>query len=253
MKNLSKDLQQELADQYDISYGEVKLDKLSDDQTRKFLIGFNTQQDPRAIVETVIIPEQRRSTLCVSSQIGCSLKCKFCHTGTQQLERNLTSGEIVGQYMIAAHTTHDFESSNNKKTISNMVFMGQGEPLYNWRQLQKAIHILTHEQGLHLTKSKVTVSTSGVAPLIPKLASDLGGVSLAISLHATNNSLRDILVPLNKTYSLETVLEACRTYAAHMGIKRGRGKRITFEYVMLDKTVQSMAWKWIQVNRNASY
>ncbi|EPB88742.1 cfr family radical SAM enzyme [Mucor circinelloides 1006PhL] len=238
MPNISKDLQQELNHKYEIKYGEVKLDKTALDKTRKFLIGFNTKQDPRAIVETVIIPETNRSTLCVSSQVGCSLKCSFCHTGTQKLERSLTSGEVVGQYMIAATHSGDFPfKDDKKKMISNMVFMGQGEPLYNWKNVSKGIKILTDPQGLSWSKPKITVSTSGVAPLIPKIATELG-VSLAISLHATNNALRDVLVPLNKTFPLEMVLEACKTYASHMG---NRGRRITFEYVMLDHVNDSLS------------
>lgn len=208
------------------------------DNTRKFLIGFNTKHDPKAIVETVIIPEIKRSTLCVSSQIGCSLNCSFCHTGTQKLERSLTSSEIVGQYMIAASACGDFPFADEKrKMLSNMVFMGQGEPLYNWRHVSKAIQVLTDEKGLNWSKPKITISTSGVVPLIPKIATELG-VSLAISLHATNNELRDILVPLNKTFPLEMVLEACKSYAHHMG---NRGRRITFEYVMLDHVNDSLS------------
>lgn len=202
------------------------------------MIGFNTRHDPKAIVETVIIPESKRSTLCVSSQIGCSLKCSFCHTGTQKLERSLTSGEIVGQYMIAAKNSGDFPfKDDKKKMISNMVFMGQGEPLYNWKNVSKAVKVLTDTQGLNWSKPKITISTSGVVPLIPKIATELG-VSLAISLHATNNTLRDALVPLNKTFPLEMVLEACKSYAHHMG---NRGRRITFEYVMLDHVNDSLS------------
>ncbi|KAI8097076.1 cfr family radical SAM enzyme [Halteromyces radiatus] len=226
MTNLSKLLRQELEEKYIIHYGDVQLDRKAKDHTRKFLIGFNTKQDPGAIVETVIIPEKHRSTLCISSQIGCSLKCSFCHTGTQKLVRNLTAGEVIGQYMIAAQRSGDFPiQDNSKRVLSNMVFMGQGEPLYNWRTTSKAIKILTNSEGLAYPKSKIVVSTSGVAPLIPKLASELG-VSLAISLHATNNDLRDELVPLNKTYPLEMVLDACRQYSQVMGNK---GRRITFE------------------------
>ncbi|KAI8997357.1 cfr family radical SAM enzyme [Pilobolus umbonatus] len=226
MTNLSKNLQAELNAKYEISYGDIKLDKIAADDTRKFLIGFNTKQEPRAIVETVLIPELTRSTLCVSSQIGCSLNCSFCHTGTQKLERSLTSAEVVGQYMIAAQCSGDFPLSDTKKrTVSNMVFMGQGEPLYNWRNVSKAVKILTDPAGLNWSKSKITISTSGVVPMIPKIATELG-VSLAISLHATNNELRDELVPLNKTFPLEVLLEACKEYAHHMG---SRGRRITFE------------------------
>ncbi|KAG1218893.1 hypothetical protein G6F35_007948 [Rhizopus arrhizus] len=234
MTNLSKDLQAELSEKYTIYYGDIKLDKIAKDQTRKFLIGFN--RDPRAIVETVIIPEPKRSTLCVSSQIGCSLNCSFCHTGTQKLERSLTAAEVVGQYMTAAKQSNDFPI-REKRVISNMVFMGQGEPLYNWRQISKAVKILTDEQGLNWSKPKITISTSGVVPLIPKIATELG-VSLAISLHATNNDLRNVLVPLNKMFSLEMVLDACKLYAQSMG---NRGKRITFEYVMLKNVNDSLS------------
>ncbi|KAI8376047.1 ribosomal RNA large subunit methyltransferase N [Radiomyces spectabilis] len=230
MSTLSKDLRSHLKEYYMIHYGDVQLDRTAKDTTRKFLIGFNTRQDPGAIVETVMIPESRRVTLCVSSQIGCSLKCSFCHTGTQKLLRNLTAAEVVGQFMIAASRAGDFPLRDDRKRIvSNAVFMGQGEPGYNWRNVSKAIKILTDPQGLDWSKHKITISTSGVAPVIPKIASELG-VSLAISLHATNNQLRNELVPLNKTYPLDTVLAACREYAANMGKK---GRRITFEYVML--------------------
>ncbi|CAO3696619.1 unnamed protein product [Rhizopus stolonifer] len=234
MTNLSKNLQVELSEKYTVYYGDIKLDKLAQDQTRKFLIGFN--RDPRAIVETVIIPEPKRSTLCVSSQIGCSLNCSFCHTGTQKLERSLTAAEVVGQYMTAATQSGDFPLKD-KRVVSNMVFMGQGEPLYNWRQISKAIKILTDEKGIAWSKSKITVSTSGVVPLIPKIATELG-VSLAISLHAVNNDLRDVLVPLNKMFPLETVLDACKQYAQSMG---NRGRRITFEYVMLKNVNDSLS------------
>ncbi|KAI8877733.1 ribosomal RNA large subunit methyltransferase N [Backusella circina FSU 941] len=238
MPNLSKDMKEALNQKYEINYGEVKLDKMAKDDTRKFLVGFNTKMDPKAVVETVLIPEPKRATLCVSSQIGCSLNCSFCHTGTQKLERSLTSGEVVGQYMIAAERSGDFPLKEDKKrVVSNMVFMGQGEPLYNWKNVSKAVRILTDPQGLNWSKPKITISTSGVVPLIPKIATELG-VSLAISLHATNNELRDVLVPLNKTFSLELVLEACKEYARFMG---NRGRRITFEYVMLDHVNDSLS------------
>ncbi|CEG63525.1 Putative Cfr family radical SAM enzyme [Rhizopus microsporus] len=242
MTNLSKELQNSLSDKYKVYYGDIKLDKIARDKTRKFLIGFKKNQ-PRAMVETVIIPEPARSTLCVSSQIGCSLNCSFCHTGTQKLERSLTAAEVLGQCMIAAKQSGDFPIKN-KRTVSNMVFMGQGEPLYNWKQVSKAIKILTDQRGLNWTKSKITVSTSGVVPLIPKIATELG-VSLAISLHATNNDLRDVLVPLNKTFPLEMVLDACKEYAQSMGNK---GRRITFEYVMLKNTNDSLSEAKAMVN-----
>ncbi|KAF7729883.1 hypothetical protein EC973_003617 [Apophysomyces ossiformis] len=238
MSTLSKPLRSQLKEQYQISYGEIKLDKIAKDATRKYLIGFNTKQEPGAVVETVLIPEARRGTLCVSSQIGCSLQCSFCHTGTQKLLRSLTAAEVVGQYMISAHGAGDFPLQPGKRrSVCNMVFMGQGEPLYNWRHVSKAVKILTDPNGLNWPKSKITISTSGVVPLIPKIATDLG-VSLAISLHATNNDLRDKLVPLNKTFPLELVLDSCKQYAKAMG---SSGKRITFEYVMLDRVNDSVA------------
>ncbi|CAO3630717.1 unnamed protein product [Cunninghamella echinulata] len=213
MTTLSKSLRETLEKNYKISY------------------------DPGAIVESVLIPEPQRSSLCVSSQIGCSLQCSFCHTGTQKLLRNLKPGEVVGQYMIAASRAGDFLlNKNERRTVSNIIFMGQGEPLYNFRNTSKAIKILTHSEGLNFPKSKIVVSTSGVAPLIPKLASELG-VSLAVSLHATKNDLRNELVPLNKTYPIEVVLDSCKQYSQLMGKK---GRRITFEYVMLHKVNDSL-------------
>ncbi|KAL1927738.1 hypothetical protein VTP01DRAFT_3559 [Rhizomucor pusillus] len=236
MTSLPKRLREILDERYIVDYGQVKLDKTSKDGTRKWLVGYNTSMQPNAVVESVLIPEPKRSTLCVSSQIGCSLRCSFCHTGTQKLLRNLTAAEVVGQYMIAAHRSGDFPLRPNERSVSNMVFMGQGEPLYNWRNIRQAVKILTDPEGLQWPKPKITISTSGVAPLIPKIASELG-VSLAISLHATRNDLRDVLVPLNKTYPIDMVLNACRQYA-HL-LKGGNMRRITFEYVMLDNVNDS--------------
>ncbi|KAI9307699.1 putative Fe-S containing enzyme [Cunninghamella echinulata] len=237
MTTLSKPLRETLEKNYKISYGDIQLEKIAKDQTKKYLIGFDTKQDPGAIVESVLIPEPQRSSLCVSSQIGCSLQCSFCHTGTQKLLRNLKPGEVVGQYMIAASRAGDFPlNKNERRTVSNIIFMGQGEPLYNYRNTSKSIKILTHSEGLNFPKSKIVVSTSGVAPLIPKLASELG-VSLAVSLHATKNDLRNELVPLNKTYPIEVVLDSCKQYSQLMGKK---GRRITFEYVMLHKVNDSL-------------
>ncbi|KAI9495992.1 radical SAM enzyme, Cfr family protein [Zychaea mexicana] len=235
MTNLPTTLRDHLHSHYTLDYGHVQSDQTSVDGTRKWLVGFN---DPRAVVESVLIPEPKRHTLCVSSQIGCSLRCSFCHTGTQKLLRNLTAGEIVGQVMLAAHGVRQFEqqgqnSITRKKLLSHMVFMGQGEPLYNPRQVFQAIQVLTDRQGLQWPKQKITVSTSGVVPLIPKI-SELG-VALAISLHATRNSLRDVLVPLNKTFPMETLMDACTQYA-----RDSNGQRITFEYVMLDGVNDSM-------------
>ncbi|KAI8137640.1 radical SAM enzyme [Fennellomyces sp. T-0311] len=224
MTNLPTGLREELNQHYTIDYGRVQLDKTSVDGTRKWLVGYD---DPRAVVESVLIPEPKRQTLCISSQIGCSLRCSFCHTGTQKLLRNLTAGEIVGQVMLAMR-------SQNQRLLSHMVFMGQGEPLYNWKNVRQAIEVLIHPQGLHFGKHRITVSTSGVVPLIPDIA-DLG-VSLAISLHATRNDLRDVLVPLNKTFPMDLLLDACTQYVKRLG-----SQRITFEYVMLDGVNDSIA------------
>lgn len=230
MSNIPKSVIANLKQHYEINYGEIKLDKMSTDGTRKFLIGYDTKAHPSHIIESVIIPETKRATLCLSSQIGCSLACTFCHTGTQKLQRSLTAAEVVGQYMIAAHSQSDFPlDATTRRSLSNLVFMGQGEPLYNWKNTAKAVSILTHPDGLCIPKRKVTISTSGVAPLIPKLASELG-VALAISLHATRDETRNQIVPLNKTYPIAVVLDACKQYVRLLGKS---AKRITFEYVML--------------------
>ncbi|KAG0257904.1 hypothetical protein DFQ27_004902 [Actinomortierella ambigua] len=204
MQNLPKDVRQMLKERYIIDYGRIVSDLVSPtDGTRKFLVGF---KGPKDLVESVFIPMNGpRGTQCISSQIGCSLACTFCHTGTQKLLRNLTAGEIVGQYMIPAKDYHDLpQVPNMQRNVNNIVFMGQGEPLYNWRNVKQAIEILTDKNGIGLPKAKITVSTSGVAPGIYKLA-ELGGIGLAISLHATNNQLRDEIVPINKYVMLKDV------------------------------------------------
>ncbi|KAF9971606.1 hypothetical protein BGZ73_005430 [Actinomortierella ambigua] len=216
MQNVPKDIRQTLKERYTIDYGRIVTDLVSPvDGTRKFLIGFH---GPKDLVESVFIPMNgSRGTQCISSQIGCSL----------------ASGEIVGQYMIPAKDYHDLpQVPNMQRNVSNIVFMGQGEPLYNWRNVKQAIEILTDKNGIGLPKAKITVSTSGVAPGIYKLA-ELGGVGLAISLHATTNELRDEIVPINKTFPIKQVLDACRDYAKAMQSFSRDCQRITFEYVML--------------------
>ncbi|KAJ2852842.1 hypothetical protein J3B02_003407, partial [Coemansia erecta] len=184
MKNLPRSVQQELDQRFRIDYGRVSNSQLSTDGTRKMLIQFN--EDPKAHVETVFIPEESRGTLCISSQIGCSLACRFCHTGTQALYRNLSAAEIAGQYMIAAWIAKDFpHSKNHQPRVSNIVFMGQGEPLYNFRSVSSAVGILTDPSAIGMAPWRITISTSGVAPLIPKIASELR-VGLAISLHSAD-------------------------------------------------------------------
>ncbi|KAF9105289.1 hypothetical protein BGX27_009697 [Mortierella sp. AM989] len=232
MLNIPKDIKEELNEKYTIDYGRVMSDHVSPaDGTRKLLVGF---QDPKAMVESVFIPMNGpRGTQCISSQIGCSLACTFCHTGTQKLLRNLTAGEIIGQYMIPAKDYGDLPLTKNaQRNVNNIVFMGQGEPFYNWRNVKQAIEILTDKDGIGLPKSKITVSTSGVTPGLAKLA-ELGGIGLAISLHATNDKLRDEIVPINKTFPLRVLMKACEDYATAMQGFNRDSQRITFEYVML--------------------
>ncbi|KAG0067228.1 hypothetical protein BGZ92_005164 [Podila epicladia] len=232
MLNIPTSVKDELKEHYTIDYGRVVTDHVSpSDGTRKLLVGF---EDPKAMVESVFIPMNGpRGTQCISSQVGCSLACTFCHTGTQKLLRNLTVGEIIGQYMIPAKDYGDLPLVKNmQRNVNNIVFMGQGEPLYNWRNVKQAIEILTHKDGIALPKSKITVSTSGVAPGLAKLA-ELGGIGLAISLHATNDKLRDEIVPINKTFPIKVLMEACSQYAQAMQSCNRDSQRITFEYVML--------------------
>ncbi|KAG0351086.1 hypothetical protein BG005_009419 [Podila minutissima] len=232
MLNIPMSVKDELKEHYTIDYGRVVTDHVSPlDGTRKLLVGF---EDPKAMVESVFIPMNGpRGTQCISSQVGCSLACTFCHTGTQKLLRNLTAGEIIGQYMIPAKDYGDLPLVKNvQRNVNNIVFMGQGEPLYNWRNVKQAIEILTHKDGIALPKSKITVSTSGVAPGLAKLA-QLGGIGLAISLHATNDKLRDEIVPINKTFPIKVLMEACSQYAQAMQSCNRDSQRITFEYVML--------------------
>ncbi|KAJ2376464.1 hypothetical protein IW150_001969 [Coemansia sp. RSA 2607] len=229
MANLPRSLQQDLDQRYSIDYGRVLDSQLSVDGTRKMLIRFSN--DPKASVEAVFIPEDHRGTLCVSSQIGCSLSCRFCHTGTQALYRNLTASEIVGQYMIAAWMAKDFPKTlNQRPNVSNIVFMGQGEPLYNFRNVSAAVKTLTDKDGIGMAPWRITISTSGVAPLIPKIASELN-VGLAVSLHSANNDVRSEIMPINKTYPLSQLMSSCREFVK---CASPQSQRITFEYVMLD-------------------
>ena len=194
--------------------------------------------DKGAEIECVYIPEATRGTLCVSSQVGCTLNCTFCHTGTQKLVRNLSAAEIVAQVMVARDRLGDFPggaaptdglvpSGEGVRAVSNIVFMGMGEPLYNFDAVRDAIGVLTDGEGLSLSKRRITVSTSGVVPMMKALGDDCGTM-LAVSLHATNDALRDEIVPLNKKYPIKMLLDACRTYPG-----ASNARRITFEYVML--------------------
>jgi 23S rRNA (adenine2503-C2)-methyltransferase len=193
------------------------------DGTQKWLLRFSDGQE----VESVHIPEEDRGTLCVSSQVGCTLTCKFCHTGTQRLVRNLEAAEIVGQVMIARDALGEWPSPAEDRQITNIVMMGMGEPLYNFDNVAKALKIVMDHEGLSISRRKITLSTAGVVPMIRRCGAELG-VNLAISLHAVSDELRDVLVPLNKKYPIAELLDACRTYPGS-----SNARRITFEYVML--------------------
>jgi 23S rRNA (adenine2503-C2)-methyltransferase len=219
---------------------EIVTEQVSSDGTRKWLFRFRDPANPNmppVEVETVYIPETDRGTLCVSSQVGCTLTCSFCHTGTQTLVRNLTAGEILGQVLMARERLGDFPGgsrptdglvpSGETRAITNIVMMGMGEPLYNYDNVKQALLIASDEAGISLSKRRITLSTSGVVPKIGPTGSEIG-VMLAISLHAVRDDLRDILVPINKKWPLKELLQACRDYP---GLSNAR--RITFEYVML--------------------
>jgi len=240
MTNVAKALRATLAEHYSLSRPQVIVEQISNDGTRKWLIRLppTSATDKGAEIECVYIPERDRGTLCVSSQVGCTLTCTFCHTGTQKLVRNLTSQEIVQQLVVARDRIGDFPgmtpptdgmlpSGEGVRAVSNIVFMGMGEPLYNFDNVREAIGVLSDGEGLSLSKRRITVSTSGVVPQIPTLG-DEAGTMLAISLHAVRDELRNTLVPLNKKYPIDELLEACRNYP---GLSNAR--RITFEYVML--------------------
>jgi 23S rRNA (adenine2503-C2)-methyltransferase len=223
MTSLAKDFRARLADRFVIARPQASADTLSSDGTRKWLLRFADGQE----VETVHIPEEDRGTLCVSSQVGCTLTCRFCHTGTQGLVRNLGAAEILGQVMVARDALGEWPSPKDGRLLSNIVLMGMGEPLYNYENTAKALKIVMDHEGISISKRKITLSTSGVVPMIRRAGAELG-VNLAVSLHAVTDELRDRLVPLNKKYPIAELLAALRDYP---GLSNAR--RITFEYVML--------------------
>jgi 23S rRNA (adenine2503-C2)-methyltransferase len=240
MLNVAKPMRAMLAEHFTLERPQIVTEQVSSDGTRKWLIkmGATGPFDKGAEIECVYIPEADRGTLCVSSQVGCTLNCTFCHTGTQKLVRNLTAAEIVAQVVVARDRLGDFPggtpptdgivpSGEGVRAVSNIVFMGMGEPLYNFDHVRDAIGILTDGDGLSLSKRRITVSTSGVVPELEALGRECGTM-LAISLHATNDALRDKLVPLNKKYPIKELLAACRAYPG-----ASNARRITFEYVML--------------------
>jgi len=227
MTNLAKDYRLTLEEHFDISIPEVVSRQISADGTRKYLVRIAGGHE----VETVYIPEEGRGTLCVSSQVGCTLTCSFCHTGTQKLVRNLTAGEIVGQLMLARDDLNEWPEQgaprDESRLVSNLVLMGMGEPLYNFDNVRDAMKIVMDNEGLSLSRRRITLSTSGVVPEIAKTAEEIGCL-LAVSFHATTDAVRDTLVPINKRWNIKTLLDTLRDYP-----RLSNSERITFEYVML--------------------
>ena len=232
MTNVSKDLRQQLEAKFTLARPEITERQVSVDGTRKYLIRMASGVE----VETVFIPAVARSgALCVSSQVGCTLTCTFCHTGTQRMVRNLTAGEIVAQVMIARDDLGEWPTSNEDRQITNIVFMGMGEPLYNLDHVSDSIDVISDHEGIGIGRRRTTVSTSGVVPKIPELGERTRSM-LAISLHATNDELRNELVPLNKKYPIAELMDAIRAYP-----DLSNSKRVTFEYVMLKGVNDSLA------------
>jgi 23S rRNA (adenine2503-C2)-methyltransferase len=237
MHTISKDLRDKLGAHFSVARPEIVEEQISSDGTRKWLMRFPPRGAGRPVeVETVYIPEEGRGTLCISSQVGCTLTCTFCHTGTQKLVRNLMPDEILAQLLVARDRLGDFPHKDTPqgaivpaegRKVTNIVMMGMGEPLYNFENVKKALLIASDGDGLALSRRRITLSTSGVVPEIARTGTEIG-VMLAISLHAVRDELRDELVPINKKYPLKALLDACRNYP---GLSNAR--RITFEYVML--------------------
>ena len=231
MTNISKGLRTELDTHFHLARGTVTEHSVSDDRTRKWVLSFGANQE----IETVFIPEEDRGALCVSSQVGCTLNCRFCHTGTQPWVKNLTAGEIVAQILHARDDIGEWPSPKEGRMISYIVLMGMGEPLYNYDNVAKALRIVMDQEGIAISKRRITLSTSGVVPVIEHVGGDLG-VGLAISLHAVRDELRDELVPLNRKYPIKDLLNACRRFPSS-----SNARRITFEYVMLKNVNDSPA------------
>ncbi len=227
MTNVSKDFRAFLQERFRISRPRIVRREVSRDGTRKYLLGLHDG----AQVESVYIPEENRGTICVSSQVGCTLTCSFCHTGTQKLVRNLTAGEIVAQLLVCRDDLGLWpgrgERPSGDRTLSNVVFMGMGEPLYNLENVRDACSIIASASGIGISRRRITLSTSGVVPMIARAGNEIG-VQLAVSLHATTNEVRDLLVPINRKWNIETLLTACRNYQ-----QARNARRMTFEYVML--------------------
>jgi 23S rRNA (adenine2503-C2)-methyltransferase len=247
MTDVSKELRARLASACSLARPEIVSEQVSIDGTRKWLLRLARRgRDARAPeVETVYIPEADRGTLCISSQVGCTLTCTFCHTGTQRLVRNLEAEEIVGQVLLARDRIGDWPGAeppgdggllpSTERKITNVVLMGMGEPLYNFDNVRAAVEVMADGEGLSISKRRITLSTSGVVPQIGRWGAE-AGTMLAISLHATNDELRNQLVPINRKYPIAELMEACRSYPG-----LSNAKRITFEYVMLKGINDSLA------------
>ena len=240
MTDIAKELRGDLAAHFTLARPEIVTEQVSTDGTRKWLLRLDDGKE----VETVYIPEEDRGTLCISSQVGCTLNCTFCHTGTQRLVRNLSAGEIVGQIMLARDRIGDWPGAtaedatglpSGERKITNVVLMGMGEPLYNFDHVRDACAIAADGEGLSVSKRRITLSTSGIVPEIPRWGEE-AGTMLAISLHAVRDELRDELVPINKKWPIAKLLDACRAYPG-----LSNAKRITFEYVMLKDVNDSIA------------
>jgi 23S rRNA (adenine2503-C2)-methyltransferase len=223
MTTLSKALRERLAERFTLDRPTLGREQLSRDGTRKWLLRFEDGNE----AEAVFIPEEDRGALCMSSQVGCTLTCTFCHTGTQRLVRNLTAGEIVSQMVVARDAYDEWPTPRGERLLSNIVMMGMGEPLFNYDNVAKALRIIMDPEGIAISKRRITLSTSGVVPMIHRVGAELG-VKLAISLHAVTDELRDRLVPINRKYPLAELIQACRGYPG-----ADNARRITFEYVML--------------------
>ncbi|MEM9636439.1 MAG: 23S rRNA (adenine(2503)-C(2))-methyltransferase RlmN, partial [Pseudomonadota bacterium] len=228
MTNLAKTLRADLKERFVIEIPEVVSKQVSEDGTRKYLVRIAGGHE----VEVVYIPEEGRGTLCVSSQVGCTLTCSFCHTGTQKLVRNLTAAEIIGQVMMARDDLDEWPEigapKDETRLLSNIVLMGMGEPLYNFENVRDAMKIAMDAEGIQLSRRRITLSTSGVVPEIARTAEEIG-CQLAISFHATTDDVRDKLVPINRRWNIDVLIDALRAYP-----KVSNSERITFEYVMLD-------------------
>ena len=225
MNSIAKPLQAKLAERFVIGRPGVTAEQTSTDGTRKWLFQWRDGQQ----VETVYIPESDRGSVCISTQVGCTLSCTFCHTGTQKLVRNLGVAEIVGQFLAARDSYGEWPTPKGEegRRLSNIVVMGMGEPLYNYENIARALTILMDHEGVALSRRRITLSTSGVVPMMDKCGAELG-VNLAVSLHAVRDELRDVIVPLNRKYPIAELLDACRRYPG-----ASNARRITFEYVML--------------------